>query len=120
MKIYPMENSTPQSRLEKLRQQKAQIDAKIRGIEARQQQQTRKNETRKKIIAGALALHHLEKNPEDSFSKKLNSLLNEYVTKPYERSLFGLPDLPENLQNEIANDPGNQTLDLRENFQAEK
>lgn len=106
-----------QSRLEKLQLKKAQLEAQIKSIQSREQQQSRKKETRRKIIAGALALHHLEKNPDDPFSQKLKRLLDEYVLKPYERELFGLPALPENLQNQVANDSGN-ILDLTENFQA--
>ena len=109
-----------QTKIEKLREKAAQIDAQIKDIEARQRSQTRKNDTRRKIIAGALALHHLDKNPDDTFSRKLLRLLDEYVTKTYERKLFDLPALPENLQNNAANDSGNQISDLRENFQAEK
>lgn len=108
------------NRLEKLQQKKAQLETQIKGLQAREQSQARKNNTRKKIIAGALALHHLDKNPDDPFSKKLLRLLDEYVTKPYERKLFDLPAPPENLQNNVANDPGNQNSYLRENFQAEK
>jgi hypothetical protein len=108
-----------QSKLEKLKIQKAQLEARIKGLESRERQQTRKNDTRRKIIAGALALHHMEKNPDDSFSKKLLGLLNEYVTKPYERNLFGLPALPEDSQKIVANDPGNPILDLRKDFKAE-
>lgn len=59
------------NRLQKLQEQKAQLEAKIKGLQAREQSQARKNITRKKIIAGALALHHLDKNPDDPFSKKL-------------------------------------------------
>ena len=107
------------SRLEKLRQQKAQLDAKIKGLEARTRQQARKNDTRRKIIAGALALHHMALNPDDPFSKKLSRLLDEYVTRPYERELFGLPALPEDSQeNIVANDTGKPVADLREKFQA--
>jgi hypothetical protein len=119
-KISDVEKSMSQSRLEKLQQQKAQIEAKIKGLQSREQQQARKNDTRRKIIAGALALHHMEKNKDDPFSKKLFRLLNEYVTKPYERNLFGLPALPENPQQTAANDPGDQNLDLRQDFQAER
>lgn len=106
-----------QSKLEKLRLQKAQIDARIKEIESRERQQIRKNETRKKIIAGALALHHLEKNPEDVFSRKLFRLLDEYVTKSYERELFNLPALPENLPQTAANDSILEQTSLKKDFQ---
>jgi hypothetical protein len=107
-----------QSKIEKLREKKAQIDAKIKIIEAREREQNRREETRRKIIAGALALHHAKENPNSSFARILNGLLNDYVIKPYERKLFGLPALPDN-QQEAANDPGALASGLREEFKAE-
>lgn len=57
-------------------------------------QQKRKDDTRRKIIAGALILEHAEKNKTSDIAKKLNALIEEYVVKPNERSLFGLAPLP--------------------------
>lgn len=114
-----VEKTMSETRIEKLRQKKAQIDARIKGLESRERQQARKNETRKKIIAGALSLHHLAKNPDDAFSQKLLRLLDEYVTKPYERNLFGLPALPEESQNIAANDSGLEQGSLKESFKVE-
>lgn len=112
------------NRLEKLQQKKAQLETQIKGLQAREQSQARKNNTRKKIIAGALALHHLDKNPDDPFSRKLLRLLDEYVTKPYERKLFDLPALLENSQNNVANDRGNNPNHsqgtLKDEFQVER
>ena len=119
-KISPVEKPTPQQRLEKLLEKKAQLDVKIKGVEARARQQSRKHDTRRKIIAGALALHHMEKNPEDAFSKKLLRLLNEYVTRPYERKLFGLPPLPDEAGQSPANDTDGQRSNLKDDFQAGK
>lgn len=107
-----------QSRLEKLREQQAQLAARIKTIEARERQQTRKDDTRRKVIAGALALHHMEKNPGSSFTKTLMSLLNEYVTRPNERRLFGLDPLPDSAQ--PANDTGAQKAGLKDEFRAER
>lgn len=82
-------------RLEKLKQSQAQLAAKIKDLEARSRAQARKDDTRRKVIAGALALHHMEKNPEGPFAQTLKRLLDEYVTKPTERALFDLSPLPE-------------------------
>ena len=43
---------------------------------------------------GGLAGFHMEKNPRSSFSKKLASLIDEYVIGDKERSLFDLEPLP--------------------------
>ena len=43
---------------------------------------------------GGLAGFHMEKNPRSSFSKKLASLIDEYVVGDRERALFDLDPLP--------------------------
>jgi len=109
----------PDPRLEKLKQQQAQLAAKIKNIEAREREKERKNDTRRKVIAGALALHHMEKNPNSDFAKLLGRLLDEYVTRANERDLFGLPPLPEDAAMHAANDDNPLNApSLREEFQA--
>jgi hypothetical protein len=83
--------TNPQENAEKLRIRIAQLQAKLRRQEAAAKTRDRKADTRRKVIAGALALNHLEKNPNDPFGRKMAALLDEYVTKPNERLLFGLP-----------------------------
>ncbi len=75
------------SPLDRQRQKMAQLAQKIKDMEARQAVQDRKDDTRRKVIAGALALEHMEKNPDDAFSKQLFRLLEEYA-RPGERRLF--------------------------------
>jgi hypothetical protein len=48
--------------------------------------QKRKDDTRRKIIAGALMLERAETDPV--FAAELVALLNHYVTKPQDRALF--------------------------------
>ena len=78
------------NRLEKLEAQRRQLDARIKKAKRAESQQARKDDTRRKIIAGALALEHAEKNPDSELAKTMRRLLNEYVTKPNERQLMGL------------------------------
>lgn len=75
-------------RLEKLKQQKSQIEAQLQQIEAQAKEKQRKEDARRKIIAGALALEHAAIDTE--FGQKLYGLLERYVTRPQERALFGL------------------------------
>jgi len=93
------------SRLEKLKQkqqalenkqrrERAQIAAQIKDAEAKAAEQERKNETRRKIIDGALIREHAAKNPDCEAAQVLSRLRNEYVTRPTERKLMGLPPLP--------------------------
>lgn len=87
------------SRKDKLLEQKARIEARLKAMHARDMKRRRKEDTRRKIIAGALALAHAEVDPE--FGAILAKLLNRYVAKAHDRALF---DLPERQAHNPAND----------------
>ena len=56
----------------------------------------RKADTRRKVIAGALALEHFVANRNSEFARILFRLLDEYVVRPHDRGLFEFlspPDL---------------------------
>lgn len=82
--------------LEKLLERQRQLAAQIRDVQMREKKRERKKDTRRKVIAGALALQHMEKNPNSDFGRKMTALINEYVTKPTERELFGFAPLENN------------------------
>src|ERR1700724_1351341 len=86
----PRRNTT--NRLELLRQKRDQLDAQLKALEARNKQAERKADTRRKVIAGALALEHFEKNRDSEFGRVMFRLLDEYVVRPHDRALFS--DLP--------------------------
>lgn len=97
------------TRLEKLQEEKArvkaiaakrkaQIDAKIADLKKREAKAERKRDTRRKIIAGGLATHHMKANPTSDFAKKLAGLIDEYVIGDNERALFDLDPLTANDQ----------------------
>jgi hypothetical protein len=89
-------------RLDLLRKKRDQIDAQLKALEARNKQAERKADTRRKVIAGALALEHFERNRDSEFGRTLFRLLDEYVVRPHDRALF--PDLP-NTQTSEHNGP---------------
>lgn len=82
----------PPSRLDRLKLQRAQVDAKIKALEARNRTQSRKDDTRRKIITGALALEHMQRH--EAFAETMLDLLDRFVTRPQDRALFDLPPLP--------------------------
>jgi len=86
-----MANST--DRLKKLEEQRARINAEIQRVRAREQQQTRKDDTRRKILAGSMLLQLVEDGewPKD----KLQTRLDAYLTRDDDRALFDLPPLDE-------------------------
>lgn len=83
-----MARKTPQETLETLTQKKAQLEARISTTKAKVRSQERKRDTRRKIIAGALALEHAAHDAE--FGATLKRLLQEHVTRDTDRTLFDL------------------------------
>ena len=96
---------TPEERLAELKQEEAAVKAKIQRERAKLAEQRRKDDTRRKIIAGALALQH----KDEGFQAALGRLLNEYVTKPDERALFDLPPLNASEQDNEGEDGARRT-----------
>ena len=76
------------NRMQTLRQKREQLDAQLKLLAAREKQAERKADTRRKVIAGALALEHFEANRDSEFARVLLRLMDEYVTRPYDRVLF--------------------------------
>lgn len=97
----PMPRASTTDRLDTLRRRRDQLDAQLRMLEARRKEAERKADTRRKVIAGALALEHFEANRDSEFAKLLYRLLDEYVVRPHDRPLF--PFLPE--QSAAPGDP---------------
>ena len=83
-----MPRKSTADRLKTLREKREQLDAQLRALEARNKQAERKADTRRKVIAGALALEHYEKNPDSEFHRIIFRLLDEYVVRPHDRALF--------------------------------
>lgn len=83
----PRSRAAPAERLETLQQRLAKVQREIRLARAREKDQARRDDARRKIIAGALALEHYEKNPGSEFGRIMFRLLDEYV-RPDDRALF--------------------------------
>ena len=81
----------PAEKIAELEQREQQIRNQLKRERAKLSAEKRKRETRRKIIAGALALEH----KDQAFQATLQHLIAQYVTKPDERALFGLDPLPD-------------------------
>ena len=77
-----MPRKSTADRLKTLRTRREQLDAQMKALEAREQQALRKADTRRKVIFGALAREHYEKNPDFEFHRIMFHLLDEYVIRP--------------------------------------
>lgn len=79
---------------EALIKKRRELDAQLRAVEAQQRSTERKRDTRRKVIAGAIALEQIALDPTGAFALKLTELLNQFVEQR-SRELFPfLPALP--------------------------
>jgi large subunit ribosomal protein L7/L12 len=78
------------SKLETLKAKKEQIEARIKNIEAKERSRAKKDDTRRKILIGAMVMEQMGKTNEAK-SKVLASL-DGFLTRPLDRKLFGLPE----------------------------
>ena len=74
-----MARKTPQEQREKLLKQKQQLENRLKALDAKQTLQERKDDTRRKILVGAIVLHHATLKPD--FKKWLSSSLSDLSRK---------------------------------------
>lgn len=93
-------------RHEKARLREAKAAAKLKlktqqveKYEAIGKKRERKLDTRRKIIAGALALEHLQF--DGRYGVVFRALIDTYVTRDQDRALFDLPPLPDDDQRRV-------------------
>jgi hypothetical protein len=84
------EGHVAQDKLEKLLAKREEMNAKIRQEQGRDRTRKRRQDTRRKIIAGALVLS--EADP--AIQAWLSRTLEKVLTRDDERALFGLAPLP--------------------------
>ena len=103
--LFPNEptEKKPMDRKTKLIQQRERIEAQLRDLNARERLRERKDDTRRKIIAGALALEHA--GVDQGFHATLQKLLNRYVVRAQDRALFDLPPRASNDTGEDESPP---------------
>ena len=81
-------HKTPEQQLEELTVKEVQLKARIQKKKAQVRGVERKKDTRRKIIAGALALEHMAHDIQ--FNEVMQRLIKEHVTRPEDRKLFDL------------------------------
>lgn len=78
--------------IEKLLEQKKQLENKIKTVKAKEAAKKRKIDTRKKVLLGATMMTAVHN--KDVEWHHLKALLNKYLIKDKDRVLFDLPTLP--------------------------
>jgi hypothetical protein len=74
-----MPRLNPADKMASLLKKQEQITAQLKQLKAREKETERKADTRRKVIAGALALEHLARHPDSEFARVLVKLLDDHV-----------------------------------------
>ena len=87
--------ATIEEQIERAKQRVKQLEVRKKQIEARKLhllvKGRRSNDTRRKILAGALVLDMMEK--DEAARQRFLDRLDKYLKRADDRKLFGLPDL---------------------------
>lgn len=76
--------------LDRLKEQREKLNARIQLVEARAKTSERKQDTRRKILIGS---YYLDKARKDEAMHEINKTMAEYLKKDFDRELFGLEPL---------------------------
>lgn len=86
-----MVGESKQSRLKRLKEQLARVEAQIRREQALENETERKKDTRRKILLGAIVLKEVEK--PDYPDGWLQEFVNPHLVRDDDRALFDLAPL---------------------------
>jgi hypothetical protein len=78
--------------LNKLKEQREKIDARIQATEARIKHSERKKDVRKKILIGA---YYLDQAKDHNTMDELKLIMDKFLKRDSDRELFGLESLPD-------------------------
>lgn len=84
-----------EEKLKQLKALKQKQEAQKRAAEAKK---SRADDTRRKILIGAMMLEQMEKN--EATKASVISKLDTFLTRPDDRELFELPTLPKQANNQ--------------------
>lgn len=88
-----------------IEQRLAELDAQRATLKARLSKQERANDTRRKVLLGALVLHRLESSNDPDFTRRLSDWLRrelpDFLTRDGDKELFA--DL---LKDQAGGEPG--------------
>ena len=77
-------------RLNRLKEQREKLNARIQAVEARLKNSERKKDTRRKILVGS---YFLNKADNENSMDEINKIMDKFLTRTSDRELFGLSHL---------------------------
>ncbi|MBE0600117.1 MAG: mobilization protein [Burkholderiaceae bacterium] len=84
-----------------IEQKLAELDAQRAALKSRLGKQERANDTRRKVLLGALVLHRLENGKDEEFARRLRDWLKrelpDFLTRDTDKALFAelIPPAPQ-------------------------
>lgn len=81
------------SKLEQLKKKQEQLRLQIQKEQQKESSNKRKDDTRRKILLGAMVLERMER--EGDYKEQVTTKLETYLTKKQDRELFNLKILSE-------------------------
>ena len=87
-----MPRAEPEARVKKLEEAQAMLNAELQRARGRLAQEKRKRETRRKILAGAMALDRVARG--EVSEQRFQADMDRFLDQPRDRALFGLPPRP--------------------------
>lgn len=87
-----MPKTTEKTRLDRLREEQRALEAKIRDIQTKEKEQSRKDDQRRRLLIGQIIIDFITRHPDEPLTKQLNELIDRQLQKPADRKLFDLAD----------------------------
>ena len=84
-----MPRAKPADRIRSLKEQRARITAEIQRVRSRESREARKRETRRRILAGAMAEAMLARG--EWSEEEFRADMDRFLERDRDRALFGLP-----------------------------
>jgi large subunit ribosomal protein L7/L12 len=81
------EKKLSQRTLDRLKEKRATLNARIQAAEARFKTEERKKDTRRKILVGS---YYLDQAAKENNMHEIKEKMNTYLTRPSDRALFEL------------------------------
>lgn len=92
------------SKVDRLREERDKLNSQIRQMEAQELNRKRRDDTRRKVLIGAAIMARVNNQKNDWSEDRLLAMMDNFLTRPKERDLFGLEPLSKP-QGEAASTP---------------
>lgn len=81
------------AKVERLREQRDKLNSQIRQMEAHEVNRKRRDDTRRKVLIGAAIMARVQNQKDGWTEDKLLAMMDNFLSRPRERDLFGLEPL---------------------------